>query len=208
MDVRLKNLRGPALQVKRDVTISRSPMPMRKPVSLDCSVALEEQKRLDQPARSGIALDNGGKIGARRLSDRVVSQERFEKQVFEVLARERGMAEPSNEISGKRFLKASGSKDASIERRKHRLAHSHLRCFGLQSTQGCLIWAARFRRFARERIAAQRWKIGLHSALMEGHLQHAVDEILTPSPSFGIIFLKKLPFIKKITNGIQIKLIA
>ena len=38
---------------KSSVALSGIPEPMRKPVSLDCGVAFEEQERLEQPARGG-----------------------------------------------------------------------------------------------------------------------------------------------------------
>ena len=42
MDIGLKYLGGPALQIKGYVALSGVPKPMRKPVRLDRGVALEE----------------------------------------------------------------------------------------------------------------------------------------------------------------------
>jgi len=87
------------------------------------------------------------------------------------------MAELSDEASRKRMLKASGIKDAAIERGKQRLPHSLLCRFGSQFAPNRLIRGARFwiDRFARKRLAARDWKIGLHSDLTEGPLAERVS---------------------------------
>ena len=130
-------------------------------------------------------------VGARRVPNGGVQEERLEQHSLKVFGRDAGMAEPPDEAARKRVLKTSGVKDASIERRQRRLAHSLLCCFSSQFAPNRLIRSVHFEicRLARERIAAQRRKIGSHRDLAEGHLQKAFAEILARLRSLRMIFL-------------------
>jgi hypothetical protein len=69
VNIRLKNIRRPALQIQRKITLAVPPQPVRKALRLDGVKTFEVQEWLNQTFGRGVALQYGHNVGPDRRVD-------------------------------------------------------------------------------------------------------------------------------------------
>ena len=97
VDVDLEHLRGPALQIKREVMAPGLTQPMGETVRLEGVKALEIEHRLEEARAGGIAVGDGGDVGPEGLPEHAVGFDRLEIGLGDEVVRHDRVAEPRSE---------------------------------------------------------------------------------------------------------------
>ena len=115
MDIGLEHLRGPALEIEREVAPALAPVPVGEPVGLDRVEALEVEQRLQRPGRRGVAVHHREDVGAHALADGGVVLKRLVEAVSDEFRRQGGVTQPGRDPVGDRRLQGRMVEDGGDE---------------------------------------------------------------------------------------------